>query len=941
MIKKINLLLILFIFILISNTISQDRMWGDSHAHVTYNAWELVNKYYPDIGNSVMNTHMSNIQDGVQLQDMNNIVYQYGALCNYGHTSTHFWDADLGDIQKFNATCVITCEYENAYMEIQKLWDGNIEIHLYKPGFTPGIGCQNPPCSYGNYHFYLEYNGLKNAYKNDDNFKVKRMQRDDTGDIVNFTPPYPPLYKIYSDHSIGRIFSKNFCWNIVGRIIHLLEDSSVPAHAHDDPHIVGSPFCPEDPDYFESTFLPNNFNNKTWQNAVLPAIHPLDGGPINLNSKTNPLRYLLYLTNQVADRFPSNHKNGDNNFTENNDNYGELLTPFYQRMDQENISYDAFGGTNPPPNLMLAILDFSYVFNMRVVASFMRYVYNQFEIIPDPPPPIITNITSNMIGSQQYGYTLFKGQTGALYSTVQGSPVLYNWNYSVCDPNVWLYWPYNYNNQIYTQSFQSSPHFLLRNASYSSFSYCPVDYAPTALHLFAKLRAYNNSGEDWSPTFRINPTTNLAGGGCPYIFVLGNDTSGGKYFTENNILHHSEFSENVNQSITDVYKLNTVPKIDSNKITIQIMETENDVNYFDQIKLFAIDHPADSKIGITESNDIVMYYSEDVSSSDYATQNFSSYNIAPYIQYGQPTPKITGLSNDFVNSHYDSTSQYSKLKSYKNRLKSKGYKGSSDSLALIGEIGSDVMVPIQPGVKDWAGSISIYTNSDTYIKPFSKRVNVSDVIIPFAQTEDIVDNIDINFNSDYAMSYFSVVPVFYEGFTKTELNLLNAVHAVNGDILSSLSEIDNEFAVMDTTAIIDLKFESIIPPDQSMVRDYVFVVNGLYTSEYGYNKNQPFRLTSNNSIKPENIAYKYRLNTNYPNPFNPKTKISYSLAKSGITKLTVYDVLGRLMNVMVNEYKSAGEYTVEFNGSHLSSGVYIYRLESNDFMDTKRMLLIK
>ena len=251
------------------------------------------------------------------------------------------------------------------------------------------------------------------------------------------------------------------------------------------------------------------------------------------------------------------------------------------------------------------------------------------------------------------------------------------------------------------------------------------------------------------------------------------------------------------------------------------------------------------------------------------------------------------------------------------------------------------MVPIQPGVKDWAGSISIYTNSDTYIKPFSKRVNVSDVIIPFAQTEDIVDNIDINFNSDYAMSYFSVVPVFYEGFTKTELNLLNAVHAVNGDILSSLSEIDNEFAVMDTTAIIDLKFGSINPSDPSMVRDYVFVVNGLYTSEYGYNKNQPFRLTSNNNLNLENIAYKYRLNTNYPNPFNPKTKISYSLAKSGITRLAVYDVLGRLMNVLVNEYKSSGEYTVEFNGSHLSSGVYIYRLESNDFVDTKRMLLIK
>jgi hypothetical protein len=191
------------------------------------------------------------------------------------------------------------------------------------------------------------------------------------------------------------------------------------------------------------------------------------------------------------------------------------------------------------------------------------------------------------------------------------------------------------------------------------------------------------------------------------------------------------------------------------------------------------------------------------------------------------------------------------------------------------------------------------------------------------------------------MSYFSVVPISYEGFIKTELPLTNAVHAVTGNILSSLIDIDNNFAIMDTTAIIDLKFSSINLPDPSMVRDYVFVVNGRYTSENSSNNSHHLNPLLNNNVNSNNVSYKYKLNTNYPNPFNPSTKINYELEKSGFTKLEVFDVLGRLVQVLVKEYKQAGNYTFEFNGSNLTSGVYIYRLESNGFVSTKRMVLLK
>lgn len=85
----------------------------------------------------------------------------------------------------------------------------------------------------------------------------------------------------------------------------------------------------------------------------------------------------------------------------------------------------------------------------------------------------------------------------------------------------------------------------------------------------------------------------------------------------------------------------------------------------------------------------------------------------------------------------------------------------------------------------------------------------------------------------------------------------------------------------------------------------------------------------------------FSLSQNYPNPFNPVTKISYALPKSGFTTLRVYDILGKEVAMLVNEVKNAGNYSVDFNASGFTSGVYFYRLESNGFSDIKKMMLIK
>jgi hypothetical protein len=85
----------------------------------------------------------------------------------------------------------------------------------------------------------------------------------------------------------------------------------------------------------------------------------------------------------------------------------------------------------------------------------------------------------------------------------------------------------------------------------------------------------------------------------------------------------------------------------------------------------------------------------------------------------------------------------------------------------------------------------------------------------------------------------------------------------------------------------------------------------------------------------------YVLLQNYPNPFNPRTTIKYELPKSSQVRLSVFDILGREVLLLVNERRNAGVYEVKFDGSNLASGVYFYRLQAGDFTQTKRLLLLK
>lgn len=128
-------------------------------------------------------------------------------------------------------------------------------------------------------------------------------------------------------------------------------------------------------------------------------------------------------------------------------------------------------------------------------------------------------------------------------------------------------------------------------------------------------------------------------------------------------------------------------------------------------------------------------------------------------------------------------------------------------------------------------------------------------------------------------------------------------------------------------------YPDIIPGGNEPATDPVDSLQSLYDE---------WKRKTNNSDDIQKQDYDFCLYQNYPNPFNPSTAIHFSLARPQRVSLKVYDLLGNeVASLIHNERKEAGDYSTEFHAVHLVSGVYVYRLQAEDFTETMKMLLIK
>jgi Secretion system C-terminal sorting domain/FIMAH domain len=107
--------------------------------------------------------------------------------------------------------------------------------------------------------------------------------------------------------------------------------------------------------------------------------------------------------------------------------------------------------------------------------------------------------------------------------------------------------------------------------------------------------------------------------------------------------------------------------------------------------------------------------------------------------------------------------------------------------------------------------------------------------------------------------------------------------------------------------------------------------------ESNLEKSASNNFTTTSDIRPT----EYTLVQNYPNPFNPKTNITYQIPQTTFVTLKVYNSLGQEIAILVNEQQSTGTYDVEFKSSNLPSGLYIYKIQTNNYQSAKKMILLK
>jgi hypothetical protein len=200
-------------------------------------------------------------------------------------------------------------------------------------------------------------------------------------------------------------------------------------------------------------------------------------------------------------------------------------------------------------------------------------------------------------------------------------------------------------------------------------------------------------------------------------------------------------------------------------------------------------------------------------------------------------------------------------------------------------------------------------------------------------TSNVGDPIQISWNAHpLDNNGISAYAVYRKVTTQGTPTLIATVSATGA---SSYSYTDEEYAISDADNKILLFYD---------VRAY-YSPNSTYTdvafeAVYGViNINTIANQPNNNKIRNE-IPTDYSI-SNYPNPFNPTTTISYQLPQDGFVTLKVYDILGKEVATLVNENKNAGYYNVTFDASKLTSGIYIYRIRANNYVQSKKMMLVK
>ncbi len=427
------------------------------------------------------------------------------------------------------------------------------------------------------------------------------------------------------------------------------------------------------------------------------------------------------------------------------------------------------------------------------------------------------------------------------------------------------------------------------------------------------LTIYANTGIDLDSAYFVVKQSG-GGPGCPFVYVW----NGSEFEEDNTILTASEIAPGT--PITDYYLLSRPLLPAEDEYRLQIKEFENEVSYLDRIKLVAVDHSPEIKVAVTPQGKIFGYDKE----------------LTPIACIDQNDKSHLSEIKSKDGVYFVSEEPGYLIVTYSRRTT--GTEGSSDPQPI--QLYDAAPGPGPPPNQKKAGVVSnlIVEIQDIY-GTWHKLGEVPPRFYPersfsILQVEDVelAEEFDVKISWD---SYYSADELkYYILSTEEPVSVwsrpVSAVYLGSRETLKELLDTDEEYATLMPGQTIELSFPvtSNIQPD--MVRDFVLQTTGYYIS----------------LSKPAEIPKTYALLNNYPNPFNANTVILYSLPEDTDVRLEVYNILGQKVKVLVNEHQTAGRKNVVWDGRNdrgetVSSGIYFYKLETKEFSDSKKMLMLK
>lgn len=254
----------------------------------------------------------------------------------------------------------------------------------------------------------------------------------------------------------------------------------------------------------------------------------------------------------------------------------------------------------------------------------------------------------------------------------------------------------------------------------------------------------------------------------------------------------------------------------------------------------------------------------------------------------------------------------------------------------LGYTGSDVinLMPLYESGSELIESY-VYNDSSREFELLTQgyKPNFLSVTGRLNDSDELKISAIVSHNYDSDISFVNWVDIYYSIVSESDSNGIFQAR-LDYDFALKRFEYTSEVDSIYLNKGYNFKY-ALIAADKGLVTDSV-----RYPT-FGWRNIELNSLVGMESNTSGDLIEEYKLSDNYPNPFNPETTIQYSLKEAGNVELIVYDVLGNEVAKLVNGYKPAGTHEVTFNATNLPSGVYIYRIKSEEYSESKKMILLK